>query len=161
MSQTLHDLLESDEPVAMCRIEEALKSSDVQNEAVDPIISALIWRRCTTGKNGVLGAIIEQDCAARIDVLADHLEYVGASDAAKAARNLRGAIPLDDQVIRNGIIDWIDANPEFIQHAQGLNDETNDVAVTVWSHMQERKDELPDPVIPEKERGFFSRMFGG
>ena len=161
MTENLHEILQDDHPVALRRIEKALQVDEVQNETVDAILSALIWRRCTSGENGALGAVINNECAARISVLADHLDYVGASDAAQAVRDLREEIPLDDNVIEHGIIDWVDSNPEIVRYAQKLNEEIDDIAPTVWNFMQERQDELPDPEIPEKKTGVFARLFGG
>lgn len=161
MSENLHEILQDDHPVALRRIEKALQVDEVHNEAVDAILSALIWRRCTSGELGALGAVINHECAARISVMAEHLDYVGASDAAQAVRNLREEIPLEDEVIERGIVDWVDANPEMIPNAQKLNDGLDDIAPTVWNFMQERKDELPDPEIPEKKTGVFARLFGG
>lgn len=159
MSENLHDLLERDDPVALRRIEKALLSGDNRNEAVDAVLSALIWRRCTAGRNGVLGAVLNHECAARISVLAEHLDQVGASDAAHAMRNLREEIPLEDEQIRCGLIDWVDANPEIARHAETLTDGVDDLAPKVWSFMQERQDELPDPQIPDKREGLFARLF--
>ncbi len=160
MSENLHDLLESDDPVALRRIEKALISGDERNETVDAVISALIWRRCTAGQHGVLGAILNRECAARISVLADHLEKVGATDAAKAMRDLRQEIPLEDEQIRSGIIDWIDVNPKIVSHAATLDDGVDDIAPEVWSFMQVRQDNLPDPEIPDKRQGLFGALFG-
>ncbi len=160
MPENLHDLLESDDPVALRRIEKALISGDEHNETVDAVITALIWRRCTAGQNGVLGAVLNRECAARISVLADHLEKVGATDAAMAMRDLREEIPLEDEQIRSGIIDWVDENPKFVSHAATLDDGIDDIAPEVWSFMQERQDKLPDPEIPDKRKGLFGALFG-
>ncbi len=161
MSENLYDLLESDDPVALRRIEKALISGDEQNETIEAVISALIWRRCTAGQNGVLGAVLNHECAARISVLADHLEQVGATDAAKAVRALRDKIPLEDEQIAGGIIDWVDVNPEIASHAATLNDGVDDIAPEVWSYMQDKQDDLPDREIPDRRRGFFGALFGG
>jgi len=159
MTENLHELLEQDEPVALLRIEKALAREDVQNETVETVISALIWRRCTQGNNGVLGAFIHRDCAARVSVLALHLDRVGASDAAGAVRQLRGEIPLEDRQVRYGLIDWVDAHPDLVRQAERL-DAIEDIAAKVWRFMQDRQDDLPDPEIPDKSRGLFARMFG-
>lgn len=160
MAETLHNLLDRDDPVALGRIETRLDAEDQHNPTVDAILSALIWRRCTNGHQGVLGALIHRDCAARLDVLPKHLERVGAKDAANVMRDLRGMIPLEDDVIQNGIIDWIDENPTFISQAEELNDQVDDIGPTVWAYMQKRHGDLPDVEIPEKKKGFFSRFFG-
>ncbi|MEX1236510.1 MAG: hypothetical protein WEB56_16120 [Roseovarius sp.] len=143
MSENLSDLLEGDDPVALRRIEKALMSADGHNETVDAVISALIWRRCTAGQNGVLGAVLNHECAARISVLADHLEKVGATEAAQVTRDLREEIPLEDDQIRSGIIDWIDVNPGITGNVVTLNGNVDDIAPKVWSFMQERRDDLP------------------
>ncbi len=161
MPENLHDLLQRDNPVALRRIEKALSSGDVRNEAVDAVLSALIWRRCTTGQNGVLGAFLNHECAARVSVLAEHLDRVGASDAAQAMRDLREEIPLEDDRIRYGLIDWVDVNPDIARHAETLTDGVADVTRKVWSFMQERQGELPDPKIPDKREGLFARLFNG
>ena len=160
MSETLHDLLQEDDPVALGRIETALQSCDRRNETVETILSALIWRRCTTGQNGVLGAVLEYDCAARVSVLADHLDRIGASDAAQAMRDMRDEIPLADEEIQNGIIDWVDMNSGVIRHAEILSKEVDDIAPQVWSFMQARQDKLPDPEIPDKRPGPWTGFFG-
>ncbi len=161
MTENLHSLLEGDDPVALRRIEKALRSGDVQNETIDTIISALIWRRCTIGHNGVLGAVLNHECAARVAVLTEHLERVGATDAAQAMRDLRKVIPLKDEQIQGGIIDWVDVNPDIARHASSLNNGINDIAPEVWSFMQERQDDLPDHEIPDKRKGLFAGLFGG
>jgi hypothetical protein len=161
MTDNLHELLEGDEPVALRRIEKALHSGEVENETVETVVSALIWRRCTSGPNGVLGAVLNQDCAARLDVLPEHLDSIGATDAAQAVRDLRANIPLEDEQIRHGLIDWVDTNPEIAKHAKALDDDFDDVTQKVWSFMQESQNELPDPEIPDKKTGLFSRLFGG
>lgn len=160
MSENLHDLLESDDPVALRRIEKALNSGDERNETVDAIISALIWRRCTAGQNGVLGAILHHECAVRIGVLPDHLDLVGATDAAQAVRDLRKEIPLEDKVIQAGIIGWVDVNPKITSRAAALSDRIDDIAPAVWSFMQKQQGELPDLAIPEKRKGLFAMLFG-
>lgn len=159
MLDNLHGLLESNDPVALLRIEKALHAYEADNETVDTILSALIWRRCTAGRSGLLGAVLDRDCAARVSVMPDHLDLVGAKDAAQALRDLREEIPLPDEEIRNGLIDWVDGNPGFVQHAADLDDGLADVAPKVWSFMQVHQGQLPDPVIPEKNKGLLSRLF--
>ncbi len=88
MPANLYDLLDSDDPVAVRRIEKAFSSGDVRNQAVD-------------------------------------------------------------------------ANPEISRHADTLTDGVADLAPTVWSFMQERQGELPDPQIPDKRVGLFARLFSG
>jgi hypothetical protein len=161
MTYNLHELLKSDDPVALRQIEKALSSSDIRNDAVDAVISALIWRRCTAGQTGVLGAVLNHECAARISVLPEHLDRVGASEAAQAMRDLREDIPLEDEQIRYGLVDWVDANPEIARHAETLTEGVDDVAPKVWSFMQECQGEFPDPQIPDKRFGLFARLFSG
>jgi len=161
MSENLHDLLEGDDPVALRRIEQALHSSETSNETVDAILSTLIWRRCTAGQNGILGAVINHECAARISVLPQHLEKVGASDAAQAMRDLLDEIPLEDEQIEGGIIDWVDANPDITRHAATLDDGFEDVTPKVWNYMQQRQDELPNPEIPDKSVGMLAALISG
>jgi len=159
--KTLHELLECDDPVALRRIEKALVAEDARNDTVDTVLSVLVWRRCTMGQNGILGAVLNHECAARVSVLDEHLDLVGASDAAQAMRDLRQEIPLKDEHIRCGIIDWVDVNPSLVRHAETLNDEGLDVALKVWSFMQEHQDKLPDIAIPDKRAGLLARLFGG
>jgi len=161
MSENLHDLLESDDPVALRRIEQALQDNEVHNEIVDTVLSALIWRRCTSGQNGILGAVLDPECAARISTLPRHLDRVGASDAAQAIRDLRKQIPLKDEHIKGGIIDWVDGNPDIVRHAAALNDDVDDVAPKLWHFMQQRQNELPDAEILDKREGFLAALFGG
>ena len=75
--------------------------------------------------------------------------------------HLRNEIPLEDEHIRGGIIDWVDANPSLVHYAETLNDDGFDVTPKVWSFMQKRQDELPEIEIPDKRTGLFSRFFGG
>ena len=160
MTQNLHELLERNEPVAFRRIEKALVAVDERNETVETVLSALIWQRCTMGQNGILGAYLNHECAARVSVLDEHLGVIAASDAAQAIRDLRKEIPLQDEDIRRGIIDWVDANPSLVQHAITLNDENLDVSPKVWSFMRDRQQNLPDVEIPDKNTGLLSRFFG-
>ena len=159
MTQNLHELLERSDPVALRRIEKALDAVDERNETVETVLSALMWQRCTIGQNGILGAYLNHECAARVSVLDEHLAVIGASDAAQAIRDLRKEIPLQDEDIRRGIIDWVDANPSLVQHAKTLNDEDLDVASKVWNFMQKRREKLPDIEIPDKKTGLLGRFF--
>jgi hypothetical protein len=93
-------------------------------------------------------------------VLDEHLDLVGASDAAQSMRDLRKEIPLKDEHIRGGIIDWVDANPNVVRYAETLNDDGFDITPQIWSFMQERQDELPDIEIPDKRTGLLGRLFG-
>ena len=133
MAENLHQLLQSDDPVALQRIEKALMSSGEQGETVEAVISALIWRRCTAGPDGALGAILNHECAARISVMADHLNVVGADDCAQTLRDLRNEIPLSDAQIRSGIIDWVDVNPQLVTTFDG---DVADIAPQIWNFMQ-------------------------
>ncbi len=158
--RNLYELLERNDPVALRRIEKALVAVDERNETVETVLSALMWQRCTIGPNGILGAYLNHECAARVSVLDEHLDVIGASDAAQAIRDLRKEIPLQDEDISRGIIDWVDANPSLVQHAKTLNDENLDVAPMVWNFMPERQEKLPDIEIPDKKTGLLGRFFG-
>jgi hypothetical protein len=160
MTQNLHELLEGDTPVALRRIEKALGAEDARNETVETVLSVLLWWRCTSSQNGILGALLNHECAARVGVMDEHLDRVGASGAAQAMRDLRKEIPLQDEHIKLGIIDWVDANPSLVRHAETLNDENLDVAPELWSFMQKRKEKLPHIEIPEKRTGLLGRLFG-
>ncbi len=92
MTRNLQELLEGDEPVALRRIEKALVAVDDRNETVETVLSVLLWRRCTMGQNGILGAFLNHECVARVDVLDEHLDRVGASGAAQSMRDLRGRV---------------------------------------------------------------------
>ncbi len=161
MPEYLHELLEGDDPVALRRIERALHDDQARNETVETVVSALIWRRCTTGHVGVLGAVLDRDCAARVGSLVGHLDRIGASDAAKATRNLLEEIPLPDEQIRHGLIDWVDAHPDIARHAAKADDEVDDIAPKIWNFMQQRQDDLPNPKIADKQKGLFGRLFAG
>jgi hypothetical protein len=102
---------------------------------------------------------LNRDCARRIKVLAAHLDLVGAHEAAAAVRELRGQIPYNDNQLGGGIIDWIDANPDFVDRARELDREINDITPQIWAYMQNCCDELPDAAIPPRQRGFFARLF--
>jgi hypothetical protein len=160
MMKNLHDLLDRDDPVALRRIEKALGAEETRNETVDAVLSVLLFQRCANGRNGILGALINHECAARVSMLDEHLDLVGASGAAQAMRDLRKEIPLRDEDIRRGIIDWIEANPSLVQHAKTLNDNNLDVASKVWNFMQERQEKLPDIEIPDRKTGILGRFFG-
>ena len=75
-------------------------------------------------------------------------------------RDLRKEVPLQDEHIQRGIVDWVDANPSLIQHANTLNDENLDVAPKIWSFMQGRQENLPHIEIPDKRTGLLGRLFG-
>ncbi|WP_223427576.1 hypothetical protein [Tateyamaria pelophila] len=160
MAQNLYQLLEHDDPVALRHIEKALSAEDAPNETVETVLSALLWRRCTMGQNGILGALLNHECAARVSVMDEHLDVIGASDAAQAMRDLRTEIPLQDEHIRRGIIDWVYANQNLVEHAKTLNEENLDVAPNVWTFMQKRKANLPNIEIPDKRTGLLARLFG-
>ena len=157
--ETLHEVLQSEEPVALRRIEKVLAAEDDRSEQAEAAMSALIWRRQTTGHQGILGTFLNRDCARRIKVLAAHLERVGAPEAAAAIRELRGQIPYSDNQLGGGIIDWMDAHRDFVDRARELDCEIEDITPQIWTYMQNCCDELPDTAIPPRRRGLFARLF--
>ena len=69
MSDTLHDLLQQDEPTALPRIERALQSQDDLSADQAAVLGALVWERCTSGAAGLLGCVPHGDYKKRIDDL--------------------------------------------------------------------------------------------
>jgi hypothetical protein len=157
--ETLHKVLQSHEPVALGRIEKVLAAEHERSEEAEAAVSALLWRRQTAGHSGIRGTFLNRDCVNRIRVLATHLDRVGAHEAAEAMRELRGQIPYKDTQLGGSIIDWVDANPDFVSRARELDDKIDDIAPQVWAYMQNCSDDLPDAAIPSRRRGLFARLF--
>lgn len=157
--QRLHEVLRSDQPVALRRIEKALASVADRNETAETALSALIWRRHTSGHDGVLGTFLHQACARRIGVLPRHLEKVGAKGAASAIRELRNEIPFEDRRLQYGILDWVESTRGFASRARELDKELDDIGPRIWSFMREHAEELPNVTIPDRRRGLLERFF--
>lgn len=158
MSETVHDLLEHDEPTGLDIIKRGLAAQDDLNNEGEAALSALLWRRRTDRRLGLLGALMHRDCVRRIGVLPDHLEVVGATRSARALRELRTEIPYPDDRIKFGIIDWIEARPEFMAKARALDAELEDVTPLVWHHLQVCAHLLPDMPASRPRRSFLSRF---
>ena len=160
MGKNLHDLLEQDSPTDLLRIERALRSQDELSADQVAVLEALVWQRCTSGAAGLLGCVLHQDCAKRIDDLPDQLARVGATDAAEATRALRDAIPLDDEQIRYGLMDWIDTHPDIYNKARELDDGLNEVDQTIWDFMKDAASDIPDLEIPTRMNSVVSSVAG-
>ena len=160
MSDTLHDLLQQDEPTALPRIERALRSQDDLSADQQAVLGALVWQRCTSGAVGLLGCVLHGDCAKRIDDLPDQLERIGATDAAVATRELLNAIPLEDEQIRGGLVDWMDTQPDIVNKARELEDALDDVDQAIWDFMKDAATDIPDLEIQTRTESVMSSVFG-
>ena len=158
MREQLHDLLKSDQPVALPQIERALASEDDLNDDQEAVLSALIWRRCTSGSIGLLGTVVYQDCASRIEDLPQHLETIGAKEAARAVAALREEIPLEDERIRQGLVDWIDTEADLAAHAQELGSELEEIDGIVWNFMRDASSDIPDLEITSRAQDVVSSL---
>ncbi len=160
MTKNLHDLLALDNPTALARIERALRSQDELSDDQEAVLDALVWQRCTSGAAGLLGCVLHQDCAKRIDVLPDQLARIGATDASEATRALRNAIPLDDEQIKYGLVDWIDTQTDVCNTARELDDGLNEVDQTIWDFMKDAASDIPDLEIPTRMNSVVSSVAG-
>jgi hypothetical protein len=160
MPDSLHDLLQQDDPIALPRIERALRSQYDLSADQEAVLGALVWQRCTSGTAGLLGCFLNQDCAKRIDDLPNQLARVGATDAAVATTELRNAIPLDDRRIKGGLADWIDTQPEIVNKARKLDDGLNEVNQTIWDFMRDAASDIPDLEIRTRTESVVSSVVG-
>jgi len=160
MSDKLHDLLENDDPTALPQIERSLASQDDLSADQDAVLSALIWRRCTSGAAGLLGSVLHQDCASRFEDLPTQLARVGATDAAVATLELRNAIPLEDEQINGGLADWIDIHPEISSKAAELNEEVDEIDQIIWDFMKDPASDIPDLEVPTRTEAVLSSIAG-
>ncbi|MBV0913764.1 hypothetical protein [Anianabacter salinae] len=163
MTETLHNLLGQEDPASLPQIERALASQDELSQDQEAVLSALIWRRCTQGSAGLLGSVLQRDCAQRIEEMPTHLEAVGASDAAAATQELVDAIPLDDDRIKAGLVDWIDTQTDVVRKARELGTGLEDIDRAIWEFMKDPTTEIPDlpistraQILLAKLRAFFS-----
>lgn len=160
MSESLHNPLLRDDPTALPRIERALVAQDDLSIDQEAVLGALVWQRCTSGAAGLLGCVLHQDCAKRIDDLPNQLARIGATDAAVATRCLRNAIPLDDGQISGGLADWIDTQPDIINKARKLDDGLNNLDQTIWDFMKDTASDIPDLEIPTRMESVVSSVVG-
>lgn len=158
MSQQLHDLLESDRPVALPQIERALASEDDLTDDQEAVLSALIWRRCTSKGAGLLGTVLYRDCASRIEYLPQHLEAIGASDAARAVSALLDEIPLEEARIKQGLVDWIDTEAEVAARADELGSELEEIDDIVWDFLKDRSSNIPDLEITSRAQDLVASL---
>jgi hypothetical protein len=158
MREKLHDLLDSDRPVALRQIERALASEDELTDDQEAVLSALIWRRCTSGVNGLLGTVIHRDCASRIEDLPQHLEAIGAHKAARAVSALREEIPLEDYRIKQGLVDWIDTETDVAVRARKIGSELDGIDDLVWGFMKDNSSDIPDLEVTSRTQDVFSSL---
>ena len=158
MTETLHALLASDRPAGLDRIERTLAAQEDRSDDLEAILSALIWRRRTEGRTGLIGTFIHKDCIERLDVLADHLETIGAVEAATAVRELTAELPLGERRLPGGFIDWVDTQPEFVAKARRLDTDLDDIDPVIWRFMKGTAADLPDLPLEAQRQGFLSRM---
>lgn len=160
MANNLNALLLLESPTALLRIEQALRSQDELSPDQEAVLGALIWLRCTSGSAGLLGCVLHQDCAKLIDDLPDQLARIGATDAAEATRKLRNAIPLNDERIKYGLVDWIDTQPDICNKARELDEGLNEVDQTIWDFMKGDASDIPDLEIPTRINSILSSVAG-
>lgn len=163
MADHLHSLLEQDEPTDLARIERALSAQDELSADQEAVLSTLVWRRCTTGAAGLLGAVLHHDCARRIGDMPEHLETIGAPETAEAIRELCDAIPLDEDRISRGLADWIETESDIVTKAQELDAELDDIDQTIWNFMKNPASDIPDVELPTRSAALLSsirRLFG-
>ena len=160
MGEKLHDLLFQDDPTGLPRIEKALLSQSDLSADQEAVLGALVWHRSTSGAHGLLGCVLDQDCATRIDVLPSQLSRVGATEAATATRELLSAIPLDNRQISGGLADWIDTQPEIVNKARELDMGLSDVDQTIWDFMKDDDSNIPDLEIPTRTESIMASVTG-
>lgn len=163
MADNLHDLLRQNEPVALQQIERALAAQDHLSADQEAVLDALIWKRYTCGPAGLLGCILHQDCARLFPDLPNKLERIGATDAAVATRELRNAIPLDEEQIRGGLTDWVETQSEVVTIARELDENLiglDEVDQTIWDFMKDTASDIPDLEIPTRTESIVSSIVG-
>lgn len=158
MADHLHALLEQDEPTGLARIERALSAQPALSADQEALLSTLVWRRCTNGAAGLLGAVLHQDCARRIGDLPEHLETIGATESAEAVRELCDVIPLDDERISRGLADWIETESEIVSKARELDAGLDDIDQTLWDFMRNPASDIPDLELPTRSTGVLSSI---
>jgi len=160
MAETLEDLVKDQEPVDLRRVEKSLDAFDELEDDLEAALSALVWHRCTSGPNGMIGALLDPECSGRNSVMVDHLEVVGAHEAASAFKELREEFPSFDEQNRGSLIDWIDAKPEIARKANELEDGLQDVEPVIIDFLRSRSDQLVEVPAVSGRFGFLSRWFG-
>lgn len=123
-------------------------------------MNALIWQRCTSGASGLLGCLLSQDCASRIEVLPDQLAHIGATDAASAMQELLHKIPLDTDQIHGGLVDWIDTQPGIVNVARELDEGLGDIDQVVWAFMKNPTSDIPDIDVPTRTEAIMNTLTG-
>lgn len=158
MTETLHDILRSDDPGVLPRIEKALSACDDLDRDLEAVLSALILHRRASGEAGLLGAVLYRDCAQRLPVLPAHLRAIGATDAANAVSDLRRDIPLEDAVISCGLIDWLDTQPDLARSARRRTPDLDGLDDDIRRFLRRKGRALPDLPLPPEHRTLFGRM---
>jgi hypothetical protein len=108
----------------------------------------------------LLGCVLNQDCATRIEALPNQLAHIGATEAAVATRELLNAIPLDNEQICGGWADWIDTQPDIVNKARELDDGLNEVDQTIWDFMKDASSDIPDLEIPTRTESILASVAG-
>lgn len=108
----------------------------------------------------MLGCVIHQDCAGRIEDLPAQLTRVGAPDSAGAVRELRNAISLNDDEIKGGLADWIETQPEVIKKAHELDAEIEEIDQTIWDFMRDPASDIPDLALTSRTGSVLSSIAG-
>lgn len=160
MAETLEDLVKDQEPVDLYRVEKSLDAFDALEDNLEAALSVLVWLRCSSGPNGMFGALLHPECAGRTAVMVDHLETVGAHQAADAFKELRAEFPSVDKQSRGSLIDLIDANPEIARKANELQDGLRDVEPIIIDFLRSCSDQLCEVPAVSDKRGFLARWFG-
>ncbi|WP_152463806.1 MULTISPECIES: hypothetical protein [unclassified Roseivivax] len=93
--------------------------------------------------------------------MADDLRTIGAAQCAEAFASIRKAIPMSDNDIRGGLLDWIDTQPDLAKKALKWKDVDLDVSVQLWEYMNANIDLLPDVPIsaPSNRVGRIRKWF--
>ncbi|MEM7642116.1 MAG: hypothetical protein AAF366_06270 [Pseudomonadota bacterium] len=111
------------------------------------VMTALAWRRCTAEPRGIIGSILHPDCANRANILEKDLRVVGAVRAADAYRCLRESLALPDDLLRSGMVEWLDEHPTAVRTAQRLDVGLPDISPEIWAYMQASVRHLPNPKV--------------
>ncbi len=156
MPRTLHETLKARQTTDLAQIERTLAGAQGLSDEAEIVLTVLIWRRRTKGRNGIMSAFLYVDLSSRIDSVEEHLLQVGATDSARALREMRKELPLEEEQIRHGIVDLADSNLDaasrVYQRAAELAHCVADVEPAVWKFMRAHKRSIPDWPLVEKGR---------
>lgn len=156
--ETVRDILESPSDTDFRKIEKALSAQDDRCAEAEVALSALILRRRTQGRNGLFDALTNADCVRRLDVLAAHLEELGAGEAAEAIRQVERRLPAPEALTPGAILELFDEQPDLFRLVQELDDAFENIDAEIESFLRDCPEQVLDAETEAVKGGPLTRL---